>query len=168
MRPLIRAVAVALLLALGTPTPAAWADDPPRKPPAGAQKQKRPVPAGKVEVRILAVAASEGAEYTDPQLKHLKKHLAYLRHDRYELVSKKRGFVGSGPDDLEFKVEGGPRVVVTLREVSGDRAKVRVRMFRGQNKVVDTTVAIQNHGTFILAGPKYKDGILILPIRVDY
>ncbi len=167
MRVLFRALALALSLALVGPVGTALADPPPRRPPAQAQT-KRPVPAGKVEVRILAVAASEGQAHMDPQLRHLVKHLAYLRHDRYELVTQKRGMVGTGAGELEFRVQDGPRVVVNIREMSADRAKVRVRMFRGQNKVVDTTVAIQNHGTFILAGPKYRDGILILPIRVDY
>ncbi len=166
MHTLIRAFALFLVLCVTTPGGAALAD-PPTKQPAP-QSKKREIPAGQVQVRILAVAASEGQPHMDPQLKHLVKHMAYLRHDRYELVTQKRGVVGPGADDLEFRVQGGPRVVVSVREVGGDRAKVRVRMFRGQNKVVDTTVAIANHGTFIVAGPKYRDGILILPIRVDY
>ena len=165
MHTLIRALALLLALCV-TGAGNAWAEPPP-KPPAQ-QAKKREVPAGQVQVRILAVAASEGQPHMDPQLKHLVKHMAYLRHDRYELVTQKRGVVGPGADDLEFRVQGGPRVVVSIREVGSDRAKVRVRMFRGQNKVVDTTVAIANHGTFIVAGPKYRDGILILPIRVDY
>jgi hypothetical protein len=165
-RGLFRAGALALLVGLTTPGETAWADPPPKQP--AAQSKKREIPAGKVEVRILAVAASEGQPHMDPQLKHLVKHLAYLRHDRYELITQKRGVVGTGGDELDFRVQDGLRIVVSVREIAGERAKVRVRMFRGQNKVVDTTVAIQNHGTFILAGPKYKDGILILPIRVDY
>ncbi len=162
----LRLLALVLWVGLTVPGNNAWADSPPKRP-AAAQSQ-RAEPAGKVGVRILAVAASEGTPHLDPQLKHLVKHLAYLRHDRYELVTKKRGMIGIGGEDLEFRVQDGPRVVVTVRELGGNRAKIRVRIFRGQKKVADTTVAIQNHGTFILAGPKYKDGILILPIRVDY
>lgn len=165
MRTLQRLLPLVLLLGLVAPSNTAWAD-PPATPPVA--QAKRQVPQGTVEIRILAVAASDGEKHMDPELRHLVKHFAYLRHDRYELVTKKRGEIKVGSDELEFRVDGGPRVVVSVRELSGDRAKVRVRMFRGQNKVVDTTVAIQNHGTFILAGPKYKDGILILPIRVDY
>jgi hypothetical protein len=165
MAKLLRLLSLFLVLGLGAFGNAAWADDP---PPRKTAPVKRPIPVGKVQVRILAVAASEGQPYMDPQLKHLVKHLTYLRHDRYELITSKRGLVAGGGQELEFRIPDGPRVVISVREISGTRTKVRVRMYRGQNKVVDTTVAIQNHGTFILAGPKYRDGILILPIRVDF
>ncbi len=159
-------VALLLLVGLATPGSVALAEPPPRQ--QARQQSERPVPIGKVEVRILAVRAGDGEPHVDPQLRSLVRHLAYLRHDRYELVTKTRGIVAPGGDELVFRVPDGPRVEVTLREIGGDRAKVRVRMFRGQDKVADTTVAIQNHGTFILTGPKYRGGILILPIRVDY
>ena len=155
-----------MVFGLASPSAVALAEPPPRQ--QARQQQQRPVPAGKAEVRILAVRAGQGEPHVDPQLRALVKHLAYLRHDRYELVTKTRGIVGPGSSELVFRVPDGPRIEVTLRELEGDRAKVRVRMFRGNDKVADTTVAIQNHGTFILTGPKYRGGTLILPIRVDY
>ncbi len=158
---------VILLLMFGF-SAVALADPPPRQQARQGQQQQRAVPAGKAEVRILAVRAGQGEPHVDPQLRALVRHLAYLRHDRYELVTKTRGIVGPGSSGLVFRVPDGPRIEVTLRELEGDRAKVRVRMFRGTDKVADTTVAIQNHGTFILTGPKYRGGTLILPIRVDY
>ena len=48
------------------------------------------------------------------------------------------------------------------------RARVRVEMSGNDGKLLDTTVSINRGGTFIVAGPKVKDGILMLPVRADY
>jgi hypothetical protein len=71
-------------------------------------------------------------------------------------------------EDHSFAIEGGRRLKVTLLSKDDARAKVRVEISGDDGKLLDTTVSINRGGTFIVAGPKYKDGILMLPIRADY
>ena len=36
------------------------------------------------------------------------------------------------------------------------------------SKLLDTTVTVNRNGTFIVAGPRYRDGILVLPLTARY
>ena len=35
-------------------------------------------------------------------------------------------------------------------------------------KLLDTTLSVNRNGTFIVAGPKHKDGVLVLPLTAKY
>ena len=70
--------------------------------------------------------------------------------------------------DKDFSIEGGRTLRVSLVSKDEAHARVRVEIDGKRGKLIDTTVKINRDGTFIVAGPQYKDGILILPLRASY
>lgn len=135
---------------------------------------RRPVPpppvqvaAGKVQVKLLVVAATDTHEGVDPQLQSLARHLTYLRYKGYDLINSHSAELDEGAH-ATFSVEGGRRVTVYLLKKAPEKAQFRVEMFNQAGKLLDTTLSVNRNGTFIVAGPKYKDGILILPLQAAY
>ena len=63
---------------------------------------------------------------------------------------------------------GDRKVKVTLLDKEDQDVRVRVEITGQSGKLLDTTVKINRGGTFIVAGPKYQDGMLILPLRASY
>jgi hypothetical protein len=57
---------------------------------------------------------------------------------------------------------------VTLLSVDDARCRVRLQISGAEGNILDTSVNINRRGTFIVAGPKYKDGILMLPVTCAY
>lgn len=134
------------------PTPAA-----PARPPAQ----------GKVSIEIFVVHATDSEAGIDPRLSALASSFHYFKYKGYRLLSTQEASV-SVNEDHSFPIEGNRRLKVTLISRDDARARVRVEMSGDDGKLLDTTVSINRGGTFIVAGPRYKDGILMLPIRADY
>lgn len=124
-------------------------------------------PAGRISVTMLVVHATDSERGVDPRLESLASSFRYFKYAGYRLLSTQRADVAEG-GDASFTIEGGRRVEVTLISRDDARARVRVQMSNGDGKLLDTTVSINRGGTFIVAGPKYKDGILMLPLRASY
>lgn len=58
---------------------------------------------------------------------------------------------------------------VTVLGKDDRRVKMRVEVTGGKGgKLLDTTLSVNRNGTFIVAGPKYKDGVLVLPLTAKY
>ncbi|MDP2316111.1 MAG: hypothetical protein Q8P41_24655 [Pseudomonadota bacterium] len=159
-------VASALLpdraLAQSRPAPA---PAPTRAPTSGAQTQKPA--ANRVGVQISVVHATDSESGIDPRLAALTSSFRYFKYKGYRLLSTQDADVSLG-EDHSFPIEGGRRLKVTLISKDDTRARVRVEMTSDAGKLLDTTVSINRGGTFIVAGPVYKDGILMLPVRADY
>jgi hypothetical protein len=158
---LARLLGLGLFLALTAASPNVLAQ--PRKgPPAEARAES-----GKVSVKLLVVAATDKHEGIDPRLQPLARHLNFLRYKGYDLLDTYTSTVG--PDaDASFTIDGGRRVTVSLLKKNPERAQFRIQMFNQAGKLLDTTLSVNRNGTFIVAGPKHGDGILILPLQVRY
>ena len=65
-------------------------------------------------------------------------------------------------------IPGGRSVRLTLLSKTADKARVRVRIKGKQKVILDTTVSIRRNGFFMVAGPKYDGGVLVLPIFARY
>jgi hypothetical protein len=152
-------LAALLVLCLGLPTGAAWA-------------QGRPAPRaaapGKVNVQMLVVAASDSNTGVDPKLAHLQRHLSFLRYSGYSLLDTYQADLAPGGSST-FQLVGNRRVTVTLNARDAERAQFRIQFYgRQDNKLLDTTLSVNRNGTVIVAGPKHGDGILILPLQARY
>ena len=120
-----------------------------------------------VSIQMLVVHATDSKPGLDARLESLKNAFGYFKYKGYWLLSAQQNSVSVG-DSTTFTVEGGRRVKVTLVSVDEQRARVRVEMSNKDGKVLDTTVSISRNGTFVVAGPRYEDGILMLPLRASY
>ena len=123
--------------------------------------------AGRVAVRLMVVAATDSHDRTDPSLRPLLKHLQFLRYRGYELLDTHRAELGLDAR-TSFPIQGDRKVALTLIRKTPERAQFRVQVHRKGGKLLDTTLTVNRNGTFIVAGPRYRDGILILPLTVKY
>jgi hypothetical protein len=134
----------------------------PARAPASA-----PARAARVSITMLVVHATDSERGVDPRLESLASSFRYFKYAGYRLLSTQQADVSEG-GDANFTLEGGRKVQVTLISKDDARARVRVQITNAEGKLLDTTVSINRDGTFIVAGPKYKDGILMLPLRASY
>jgi hypothetical protein len=142
--------------------------------PALAQGGRSPAPAaqqrpaaGRVAIQVMVVHATDSETGIDPRLKSLESSFRYFKYKGYRLLSTQSADIGVN-DTQSFAIEGDRRLKVTLMSRDDARARVRVEMSNKDGKLLDTTVSINRDGTFIVAGPKYRDGILMLPLRASY
>jgi hypothetical protein len=152
---------VGLALSLATPALAQGRDGPPR-PPAPAARV-----AQKVDVQLRVVHATDAEAGVDPRLSSLSSSFRYFKYKGYKLLSTQNADIAVG-GDTTWSVEGGRRITVSLLSFDEARARMRVQMTNSDGKILDTTVNINRNGTFIISGPRYKDGILMLPVTASY
>lgn len=153
------------LLSLGLLAPAASQAQVPSAPTAPSDSQ--PVRA-KVDMQVRVVYATASHSNVDSRLASLTRYLSHLRFTGYELLDTQKAQVALG-GKATFSVEGGRKVTVTLLGRDEKRARVRVQVSDSKDKqLLDTTMSVNRDGTVIVAGPKYKDGILVLPLTASY
>ena len=133
--------------------------------PGTVQQTKAPA-SGKVSIDLMVVYANYD-DYVDPKLKEVMQNLRHTRFTGFTLLSEESERLAPG-SDTSFTVAGGRKLKVSLVSKDQRQAKVRIRMFKDGNKVLDTTVSIPRGRYFMIAGPKYKAGNLILPVGVEY
>lgn len=161
-------IALLALLGLGVTAPGTAHADPPKAGKAQVKQGKAKAnQTGTVNVQLMVVHAKEGDAYVDPKLAKLEKHLEFLRYDNFTVLDTQRSPVVSGKA-TSFAIEGGRKVTINLLEKNDKEVRLRVQMFKEGKKLVDTTVRVKRGSTFVVAGPKYKGGILLLPITANY
>lgn len=140
---------------------------PHRRPPGKRPNQGKAQKGDRVRVQVLLVHATPGQVFMDPALKRWSRHLRHLRYDSFKLLERRRAALL--PDHgRDFEILGDRRITVTLLSKNPKRARLRVQMYRSGQKLVDTTVTVNRNGTFIMAGPSHKGGILVMPITASY
>ena len=131
----------------------------------------RPAPAArvaqKVDIQLRVVHATDSESGIDPRLQSLAGSFRYFKYKGYRLLSTQNATLAVS-DDQTFSIEGGRRVKVTLLSVDEGRARVRLQISGSEGNILDSSVNINRDGTFIVAGPRYKDGILMLPVTASY
>ncbi len=154
----LRSLALGALLAAGSFGVPAFTPD------AFAAEDRLP---SRIQLTVLVVHATDSESGVDPRLASLASSFRYFKYKGYRLLSQQSSDLAVNASST-YSVEGGRKVKVTLLSMDEARAKLRVEMSNEQGKVLDTTVNINRDGTFIISGPKYKDGILMLPLRASY
>jgi len=120
-----------------------------------------------VKLRMWTVHATNAHGKTDDKLKRIGKHLRRLKYSGFKYVDAQGGTVRQD-GKIQMPIPGGRSVRLTLLSKTADKARVRVRI-KGKKKVIlDTTVSIRRNGFFMVAGPKYDGGVLVLPIFARY
>lgn len=120
-----------------------------------------------VEVRIGAVIASNSGRSFDPRLVALRQQFDSLfPYTSYQLVKEERQRVAWGAK-ASFDIPGGRYVIVIPREFRSGRIAMKVLVLEGARPIVDTSLALRNHGTLLVGGPRQSNGVLILSIGAD-
>jgi hypothetical protein len=120
-----------------------------------------------VQIRVWSVHATNKTNQMDERLGRVAKHLKSLSYSGFELLQKDAAGV-SVKGARRFQIAGDRTVRVTVLSRNDKRSRVRVQVKSAKGALLDTTVSIRRNGFFIVAGPRYKGGILVLPIFARY
>lgn len=121
-------------------------------------------PVGKANVEVMVVHATDG-DHVDPRLQKVMQNLKSTRFTGFDLISDDELKLSVGGDGT-VTMPGNRRLKVTLVEKAATSAKVRIRMFKEGEKVLDTTVTIPDGKYIMIAGPRHKEGKLVIPVGV--
>lgn len=137
--------------------------------PEVAMAQQRPAAqnqAGKVDLEVMVVHATNNGT-VDPRLRDLQRQLEVMRFTGFKVLATSSDSLGEGQSST-VNVAGGRKLKVRLIEKDARKARVRIELYKGSDKKLDTTVTIPRDRAFLVMGPKHEGGTLIFPITVDY
>lgn len=155
---IVKPILLGAALALGT-TSVAFAQ--PAKPkPAAAVSQS-------VTVKVQVVHATNAHSDVDGSLRALERQLRFLNFTGFRSLDTRSESLSTG-ERTSVSVAGGREMKITLIEVDDTAAKLRVQLYKGSAKTVDTTVSVHRNRSFIVAGPKHDDGVLVFPLTASY
>jgi len=119
---------------------------------------------GACEIRIGAVVASNTGQLFDPRLANLKPQFDSLfPYSSYRLLMNERRRVEWG-SRAGFDLPGGRYLLVVPREYKDGRVSLKILLVDGSRALVDTVLALRDEGTFLVGGPRHKQGVLIIAI----
>lgn len=117
-----------------------------------------------LEVRIDTVLAGNSNKGFDPALRPLKEPFrALFPFSSYRLVQAERRRA-SWRREEQFMLPGQRYLVIIPRGVQGDRVSLSLMLIQGSRPLLNTVLSLKNNGTFLVAGPRYNDGVLIFAI----
>jgi hypothetical protein len=103
----------------------------------------------------------------DPKLGSLERYLRHLRYSSYEVLSSRNLDLSQGVEKT-LSVEGGREVAISLVSTDGNKARFRVQVRSGKRNLADITVSVGRDKTFVVSGPQYEGGILLIPITARF
>jgi hypothetical protein len=130
----------------------------------GAWGEDTPTAVDEVEVRIDTVLASNAGKTFDPALASLRQPFVGLfPYSSYRLLQGEQRRV-AWRREAEFLLPGGRYLVVVPRGYKDGRVQLSVMLIQGTRPLVNTQLSLKNHGVFLVAGPHYQGGVLIIAI----
>ena len=121
-----------------------------------------------VRLEMMVVYGTTINSAVDPQLRPLMKYFRNYKFTGFSLLDSQQSKLYD-KSAKTFSIEGNRKVTISLLSHTEKSARLKVVVLEGKKqKILDTTININRNGTFIIAGPKYKEGILFLPISVKY
>ena len=118
-------------------------------------------------LRVDEVIAADTGEGVDQRLLPMALRLESLFHyTTYRLVSHQVGRTECGTA-IAFTLPGGWIVHVEPSAVRDNMIAMELMLFQGARPMMTTDVRLRNHGTLIVGGPHYQQGMLIIPIGAD-
>jgi hypothetical protein len=128
---------------------------------------KAPMPHRVVMLHVDEVLAADTGEGIDVRLLPMGGRLESLfRYTTYRLISHQVGRAECGRT-AAFTLPGGWIVNIEPSAVSDNMIAMELMLFNGAHPMMTTDIRMRNHGMFIIGGPHYRQGMLIIPIGVD-
>jgi len=124
--------------------------------------------AGGVAVSVGSVLATDGGQPEfDTRLVAMKPQFDSLfRYSSYRLMKQEHRGLDWG-QGASFDIPGGRYLVIAPKELRDARVSMQVMLLEGGRPLVDTSVALRDHGVLLLGGPKQEEGVLIIVIGAD-
>ena len=121
---------------------------------------------GAVELRVGAVLASYTGNSFDNRLASLRRPFDLFPYSSYRLLHEERRRV-AWRREAEFRIPGGRYLIVIPREYKEGRVGLNMMLIQRSKALVNTALALRDHGTFLVGGPNHRDGVLILAIGAE-
>jgi len=124
--------------------------------------------AGGVAVSVGTVLATDGGQTEfDSRLVSVKPQFDSLfRYSSYRLMKQEKRALDWG-QGASFDIPGGRYLVIAPKELRDSKVAMQVMLLEGGRPLVDTAVALRDHGVLLLGGPKHQEGVLIIVIGAD-
>lgn len=120
-----------------------------------------------VEVHIGAVVASNASQVFDERLVALRRQFNLLfPYSSYQLIHEEKRQLPWG-SKAGFDLPGGRFLVVIPREYKNNFVSLQIMLISDTRPIVQTVLALRNNGTFLVAGPRYRDGVLLVAIGAN-
>jgi hypothetical protein len=120
-----------------------------------------------IMLHVDEVLAADTGEGIDVRLLPMGGRLESLfRYTTYRLISHQIGRAECGRK-AAFTLPGGWIVNVEPSAVRDNMIAMELMLFNGTHPMLTTDVRLRNHSMFIIGGPHYRQGMLIIPIGAD-
>ena len=120
-----------------------------------------------IMLHVDEVLAADTGEGIDVRLLPMGGRLESLfRYTTYRLISHQVSRTECGRT-AAFTLPGGWIVNVEPSAVSDNMIAMELMLFNGTHPMMTTDIRMRNHGMFIIGGPHYRQGMLIIPIGAD-
>lgn len=115
------------------------------------------------EITIREIAADNSGKGTDPELKDIKKDLSKLAYSTFRLEQTLQVSLRDG-ETKTLELPGKNRLELTPEGLEGEKIRLRVKLSpeSDKEKALETILRIPDGDTFLIVGPSYKDGVLIV------
>lgn len=132
------------------------------------KEPKGPVVQSSIKIEMMVVHAHTKNEVVHPNVKPLMKYFSSYRYSGFDLIDTKSVRL-EDDGSKSFTIQGNRKITIRLLSHDDSKARLKVTILGGKGKrLLDTTMLVSRNGTFIVAGPKFKEGILILPVTATY
>ena len=115
------------------------------------------------EITIREIVADNSESGVAAELEDLEKDLKKLAYSAYRLEHTYRQTVLKG-ETKKFDLMGDNHVELTLEGYKEGKIRLKVKISTGESgkRAFESTIRIVEGGTFMIAGPSYMEGVLIL------
>jgi len=125
---------------------------------------------GAVKIEVYSVLAADTNQGCDNELKEkelarLRKLLDHLFHySTYRVVKHEISDTVFG-EKVTFALPGGRILHLEPMGMDGDMIQMELMLFQGEEPMMTTDLKIMNNGIFMVGGPRYREGTLIISIK---
>ena len=122
-----------------------------------------------LNVEVLVIHATTAHTNKDEKIGHLIKYFANYKYTGYKLLKEYKADLDD-KQDKSFTLPSELKMKVSVLSHNDKQAKVLVKITdaKGSHNYLDSTITVPRNSNFMIAGPKYDGGILILPLSVRY
>lgn len=119
----------------------------------------------RVRIGVKTILASNGKQFIDPSLSPplIKELTSVFRYTSYRLISGSKMNLQVGQTG-RARLAGKRTLQVTPIGIRGDRAQLRLEIYKQKRRVFQTEIRLRNRGSIIVGGPKHKNGVLLFKV----
>jgi len=115
-------------------------------------------------IGVTTVLASQKGHAIDPSLAPMTRELqSIFRYTSYRLLGRDRVVLGLH-ESGSVALPGNRVLAITPQGVSAKRALLRLVMHKNRRRIFQTRIQLINHGSIIVGGPRFRNGVLLFKI----